>query len=112
MTATPSAGARAGGSPPVTEPSGEPYTETREFGLWTVLGVFAAGALIGAGAAVLFAPESGAETRRGIGRRVRRLTRRERSTWAKLRRTLDRAVEERRVQRRAERIAEEKAAEG
>jgi uncharacterized membrane protein YccC len=95
--------------PTVLQPVGEPYTETREFTLWRVLGVFAIGAAIGAGAAVMFAPDSGEKTRRRIHRGARRLTGRERSTWQNLRRTIDRAVEERRIQRRAERLAEEKA---
>jgi uncharacterized membrane protein YccC len=94
----------------VSKPSGQPYTETREFGLWTVLGVFALGAAIGAGAAVFAAPDSGSRTRRKVGRRLRKLTRRERTAWDKLGRTLRRAVEERRIQRRAERLADEKAA--
>lgn len=94
--------------PPVATPRGEPYTETREFGLWAVLGLFAAGAALGAGAAVLLAPESGSRTRRRLARGVRRLTRRERSSWKRLTRVLDKAAERRRGERSAGRLEEER----
>jgi uncharacterized membrane protein YccC len=93
--------------PLIAEPQGKPYEETREFGLWTVLGVLAAGAALGAAAAVLLAPDSGAGTRRRLSKTVRRLTRRERGTWERLRRTLDEAVEDRRARKRAERLSAE-----
>jgi gas vesicle protein len=49
---------------------GEPYVivEKREAGI----GPFLIGLALGAGAALLFAPQSGEETRRGIARRARR----------------------------------------
>jgi gas vesicle protein len=49
---------------------GEPYVivERRETGI----GPFLIGLALGAGAALLFAPQSGEETRRGIARRARR----------------------------------------
>lgn len=89
--------------PPVTTPKGRSYTETREFGPVLALGVFAAGALIGA-AAVILTPQ-GSQTRRQLGRRIRRLAGRDRTPWEKLRRTLDRAVAEKRTARRAARVA-------
>jgi gas vesicle protein len=48
----------------------EPYVivEKREAGI----GTFLIGLAVGAGAALLFAPQSGEETRRGIARRARR----------------------------------------
>jgi len=50
--------------------NGEPYVivEKREAGI----GPFLIGLALGAGAALLFAPQSGEETRRGIARRARR----------------------------------------
>ena len=49
---------------------GEPYVivEKREAGI----GPFLLGLALGAGAALLFAPQTGEETRRGIARRARR----------------------------------------
>ena len=49
---------------------GEPYVivEKREMGI----GPFLLGLALGAGAALLFAPQTGEETRRGIARRARR----------------------------------------
>ncbi|CAN5249234.1 hypothetical protein BH23GEM2_BH23GEM2_08600 [soil metagenome] len=87
------------GTPPVTAPQGQPYTETREFGTAAVLGIFAVGALIGAAAVILAPP--GSRTGRDLGRRLRRLAGRDRTPWEKLRRTLDRAAEQRRTGRRA-----------
>jgi hypothetical protein len=45
----------------------------------------ALGIAIGAGAALLFAPRSGADTRHSLARRGRRLTRRGRDAWDDLR---------------------------
>jgi hypothetical protein len=94
----------------VREPVGRPYTETRQFGAPAVVGVFAIGALVGAAAALLYAPESGEETREAITRRVRKLTHRERSTWKRLRKALLRAAATRRAKRRADQLAEREAA--
>ena len=49
------------------------------------------GAVIGAGIAILVAPQSGSDTRRTISRRVRKL-RRDTGVWTKLGRTLSRAA--------------------
>ncbi|HUF65458.1 MAG TPA: hypothetical protein VMM17_05720 [Gemmatimonadaceae bacterium] len=69
-----------------------------------VLGALAVGALFGA-AAVVLSPQ-GSGTRRDLGRqlrRLRRLARRDRTPWEKLRRTLDRAAtHKRRAARRAQ----------
>jgi gas vesicle protein len=96
--------------PSVQEPIGRPYTETGQFGTLAVIGVFAIGAIVGAAGALLYAPESGEETREAITRRVRRLTRRERSTWKRLRKALLRAAATRRAKRRADEVAERGAA--
>lgn len=85
-------------------PRGRPYTETREWGPAAVLGVFAIGTLLGA-AAILFAPP-GTPVRRTLGRRFRRLSGRDRTTWEKLRRALDRAAAHRRAARRTARLPE------
>jgi hypothetical protein len=103
MSATDPSPLETSGQPPVTKPKGRPYTETREFGLAAVLGIFAVGALIGA-AVVMLTPE-GTHTRRELLRRVRRVAGRDRTPWEKLRRTLDRAVEQRRAAQRAARLA-------
>jgi gas vesicle protein len=79
--------------------------------------VFAAGIAIGiavgAGVALLFAPQSGADTRRLIARRGRRLGRRSRDAWGDLAYELKSAAKrkrkawrERREQRREEREEE------
>lgn len=89
-------------SPPVDdnndgtfEVEGEPFTETRDLGkMATVVAGVAVGALIGAGAALLFAPASGDDTRTAIKRRVRKLTRRERGVWKSLARALEEAANE------------------
>jgi gas vesicle protein len=74
-----------------------------------VVGVFAIGALVGAAAALVYAPEWGEETREALTRRVRRLTGRERSTWKRLRKALLRAAATRRAERRRERVAAQSA---
>jgi len=95
--------------PLVQRPLGRPYTEKRQFGTLAVVGVFAIGALIGTAAALLYAPESGEDTRDAITRRVRRLTRRERSTWKRLRKALKRAAATRREHKRKEELAAREA---
>ena len=61
----------------------------------------AIGLLVGAGMAMLFAPREGWETRRALGRRMRRAKRRGRDAWDELRDELRRA---RRQLRRARRM--------
>jgi len=68
----------------------------------------AIGLVIGAGLALLFAPQSGAETRRGLRRRVRRVRRRGGDAWQDLRDELRRA--RRQLQRARRRAMERKAA--
>lgn len=96
--------------PPVTAPQGRPFAETREFGTAAVLGVFAVGAIIGA-AVMLLTPQA-AVTRGSLGRRLRRLAGRDRSTWDRLRMTLDRAARRKRAAKRAARLAAVEAATG
>jgi hypothetical protein len=59
---------------------------------WQHIAIFAAGALLGAalgaGGALLFAPESGARTRHNIARRGRRLASRTGDAWDDLRHEL------------------------
>ena len=75
--------------------------------------IFAAGLVVGvalgAGIALLFAPESGAATRRALVRRGRRVTLRGRDAWDDLRDELRTAVRDRMRARRLRR-AERKAA--
>ena len=71
---------------------GRPYVESRGFQtLATVAASVAVGALLGAGAALLLAPQSGEETRGAIGSRVRRLTGREKKSWRLLHKALSMA---------------------
>ena len=66
---------------------------------WNNIGLFAAGiavgAILGASAALLWAPASGDETRERIGRRVRRLRGDDDDVWDQLAAELERAAEER-----------------
>lgn len=57
----------------------------------TFLAGLAIGALIGAGAALLFAPQSGADTRRAVSRRAKHLAREARDRYDETRETLRRA---------------------
>ena len=74
----------------VTEPVGFAYEDPMD---WARLGVFglgiALGALLGGGAALLFAPQSGEEIRAGIGRRARGVREDARDAWDDLRDELE-----------------------
>lgn len=90
---------------------GQPFTETRDLGkMATIIAGVAVGALIGAGAALLLAPASGDETRTAIGRRVRKLTRRERGVWKSLARAMEEAASETAARSRLRRTKIEAAA--
>jgi len=82
------------------EPVGQSYDEERN---WHRAGVLSlgiiAGALVGAGAALLLAPQSGEETREQIVSRARRLSARADEGWDDLRDEL------RRLRRRSRRAA-------
>ena len=82
------------------EPVGRSYEEDRD---WRGAGVFTlgavAGALVGAGVALLLAPQSGVETREEIASRARRLRSRADDSWDDLRDEL------RRLGRRSRRVA-------
>jgi hypothetical protein len=82
------------------EPVGRSYEEERD---WRGAGVFTlgavAGALVGAGVALLLAPQSGVETRDEIASRARRLRSRADDSWDDLRDEL------RRLRRRSRRVA-------
>jgi hypothetical protein len=73
--------------------------------------VFAAGVAfglaIGAGAALLLAPQAGTDTRRAIARKGRRLSRRGRDAWDDLREELSRAARRGRQAFRRRRRAQE-----
>jgi YtxH-like protein len=79
------------------------------------LGVFAAGLglglLLGAGAALLFAPQSGSDTRHALARRGRRLQRRSRDAWDDLGEELRRVRRRRRANRDARRRSREELSE-
>jgi hypothetical protein len=82
------------------EPVGRSYEEERD---WRGAGVFTlgavAGALVGAGVALLLAPQSGIETREEIASGARRLRSRADDSWDDLRDEL------RRLRRRSRRVA-------
>lgn len=82
------------------EPLGRSYEVERD---WRGPGVFTlgavAGALVGAGVALLLAPQSGVETREDIASRARRLRSRADDSWDDLRDEL------RRLRRRSRRVA-------
>ena len=74
------------------KPSGAPYRNIRPPNSVSTLGVgMVIGAVIGAGIALLVAPRSGEDTRRGITRRMDSL-RGGRTVWRKLGRELRRAA--------------------
>ena len=83
------------GSIPQPKPDGFPPDTVPD---WNNIGLFAAGiaigAILGASAALLWAPASGDETRERIGRRVRHL-RGDDDVWDELAAELERAAEER-----------------
>jgi YtxH-like protein len=78
----------------ITEPVGHSYAEPID---WARLGVFglgiALGALLGSGAALLLAPQSGEEARAGITRRARAIRTDARDAWDDLREELDWAAQ-------------------
>ncbi len=61
----------------------------------TFLAGLALGALVGAGLALLFAPQSGEETRHAVSRRARRLAREARDRYEEMRQKARRARHER-----------------
>jgi hypothetical protein len=96
--------ARSAAEDPVIErPRGKSYRRSVD---WQHVGLLGAGlvvgALIGAGAALLFAPQSGEETRLAIGRQARHARYRARNAWDDLAYELAGAA--RRGRRRARRM--------
>ena len=69
----------------------------------------ALGIALGAGAALLLAPNSGVETRRALVRRSRKVGRRSRDAWDDLRDELRNALRDRRRARRRKRLAAQEA---
>lgn len=77
---------------PLTHPRGRPYTNVVDGRSVSMLGLgMIVGAVIGAGIALLMAPESGSEVRHRISRRARRLRGGD-SVWTKLGNELQRAA--------------------
>jgi hypothetical protein len=81
---------------------GESQGSSTVFAAGLALGVF-----IGAGAALLLAPQAGADTRRPLVRRGRRLTRRGRDSWDDLRDELRRVSTRRRRRKALEELNED-----
>src|SRR5688572_5960754 len=90
-------------APTVERPRGKSYRRSVD---WERVGLLGAGlvigALVGAGTALLFAPQSGEETRLAIGRRARHVRYRARDAWDDLADELVGAA--RRGRRRARRV--------
>ncbi|MEO8192818.1 MAG: YtxH domain-containing protein [Gemmatimonadales bacterium] len=77
---------------PARRPKGRPYKNVPDTGSVSMLGIgMVVGAVIGAGVALLFAPQSGAETRSSISQRARKV-RRGTGAWTRLGRELRRAA--------------------
>jgi gas vesicle protein len=78
---------------PAAKPRGRPYRNVADARSISMLGMgMVIGSMIGAGIALLMAPSSGAETRRGLSRRVGRLKQGGGGVWSKLGRELQRAA--------------------
>ena len=79
-------------SRPVLRPLGKPYNRVPDVRSVSLLGVgMVIGAVLGAGVALLVAPDSGERTRARLGRRVRGV-REETGVWNRLGRELKRAA--------------------
>ena len=77
----------------IDEPTGRPYARSLEWGDAGLFGAgIAVGVLIGAGAALLFAPQSGSETREDIVRGTRDFGFRATDAWEDLREELRHAA--------------------
>jgi len=80
----------------VTRPKGRPYSREVNWRLFALVGAsVAAGAALGAGIALLTAPQSGGHTRLALGRELRRHRPWKRSPWDKLGDNLNDLVEKR-----------------
>lgn len=88
---------RATGPSMVITPRGEPFTRETDWHTVALVGAgIAAGAVLGAGVALLLAPQSGAHTRLALGREIRRRRPwRGESPWSQLGAELRRAARHR-----------------
>jgi len=75
--------------------AGEEEVEVERHSTRTFVAGLAIGALVGAGLALLFAPQSGADTRRAVSRRARHLAREARERYDEVRDKVRRARRER-----------------
>lgn len=97
-----SAASNSAGRGPARRPRGKPYNEVRDARSAGMLGVgMIIGAVLGAGIALLVAPQAGWETRRSISRRARLITGDD-GAWSKLGRELRRAAKAKRKSLEAE----------
>jgi hypothetical protein len=93
-TATQRSSHPEGSSP--TRPRGRPYSREVNWRLYALVGAsVAAGAALGAGIALLTAPQSGGHTRLALAREFRRHRPWKQSPWDKLGDTLNEVVEKR-----------------
>jgi hypothetical protein len=102
---TPTSPGVARSAPGVSRPSTSSASSDRGSATVFAAGV-ALGVVVGAGVALLFAPNSGYETRRSLVRRGRRVSRRGRDAWDDLRDEFRHAV---RDKRRAWRLKRQRA---
>ena len=77
---------RRGSAPPARRSANHESGQMLGFAAGIALGI-----VVGAGAALLFAPQTGSDTRRGLARRARRLRDRGEDAWDGLRREFRRA---------------------
>ena len=90
----------------VTTPRGRPFKREADWRSVALVGAgVAAGVVIGAGIALLAAPQSGAHTRLALGRQIRRHRPWHRSPWEQLGEELNRAARKRARQRRPAEVA-------
>ena len=90
-------GSPSPGAPPRERPVGSPYREQTNWGQAALFSAgIALGALLGAGAALLTAPQSGVETRLALKRRARRARVQAEDRWDGLGRELRGAARRRR----------------
>ena len=101
---------KAGEAPPISRPYYKSQNRPSRATAALVTGL-TVGLLVGAGVALLFAPQDGLETRRNIKRRLRRVGGRSRDAWDGLRNELWRARRRARRARRARRRRELEVAE-
>jgi len=90
----------------IETPRGKPFTREADWRSVALVGAgIAAGVVLGAGIALLVAPQSGAHTRLALGREIRRRKPWGRSPWEQLGQELNKAARKRTRQHRPSEVA-------